>query len=148
MRRKTMESLCRGGIHFYGHVSQFAAREKTVKTICPTLLRNSIVWGEAEERLMLAREHFGAQGLPVYLYNNPCFRMSPVKWLLGGGSDKHLAAIEAAEDIIPPNCLHSVKDKTMRSMTGNQMHMAMVGLVQMILLASTKPLPIEESSGQ
>ena len=56
---------------YLANISQNFGYSGKVMTMCPTLLRNSVIWGEEAERVLLPREHLGVQGMPVYAYRRP-----------------------------------------------------------------------------
>ena len=89
---------------------------------------------------MLPTEHFSAQGLPAFLFEDEAFAISPVKWLLGTGNNEHVSALARHGETIP-NLNVALGPGDIRSLTGNQMNMAQVGAAMMLAVATSQPWP-------
>ena len=85
-------------------------------------------------------EHFSAQGLPAFLFEDEAFAISPVKWLLGTGNDDHVAALARHGEAMP-QLSAALSPSDIRSLTGNQMNMAQVGAAMMLAVATSQPWP-------
>ena len=84
-----------------------------MSNITPTLLRKTVIWSMALQRVYLPLEHFEVMGYDMY---------SP------GGNRCSFA-----------NALRELSPNQLQSLSGNGMHAAAVGHALMFLLAATQP---------
>jgi hypothetical protein len=120
-------------MEFYAAISQNASYGNKFATLIPTLVKNSMIYGEAEKRVFLPNEHLAIQGLGAYAYDHDSYINSPIKWLL---TPEHLhGAYLKPEDHRGFRVVSSSK----RALTGNGMHVASVGCALLLCLAGTRP---------
>ena len=109
---------------------QFVAR-------IPTLIRNSVIWGEREKRMLCPREHFGVQGLPTYEPSSMAFKVSPIQQLLLAPVSAQRSAVH--HDPAPDTTAEQVmKSQNFVRLAGNGMHLPTVGLIMCYTLSSIK----------
>ena len=138
------------GKTYYAQLSQTSKWGGKCMALCPTLIRNTTIWGEAEKRMLCAREHLGVQGFPVYASEHTNFKCCPIKHMLfapaaasspnnasAGLSGPGGMASGSSSDREPAAAGIDLSSRKIVQLLGNGMHQAAVGTAIVHAIASS-----------
>lgn len=120
--------------HFYASISQTSDHGAKLMRHIPTLVRNSLIWGEKEGRCMLAREHLGVHGLPLFLVDDDLFKTCAIRWLLVGPSDFDNIVADCGGKGV------AISATSLRKLSGNQMSLPAVGVSIIFAMITSRPI--------